>query len=815
MRIEHIKAHDLGPFREVDLNLSDLGDAQIVAVVGENGSGKSTLLELATGGALYRECATRGSLARLATSREASLEVVVAGAGKRWRLAHRVDAVSGKGESVAVGDDGEGAVTGKVRDFDAWASLNLPAPEVLYASTVLTQRGRSFLELSASERKSVLLRVLGVERLEEMAATARTRARSVASSAEVTAARLADAQREGGVAEAADSVRAAADTLELSERRHAAERARLEAARVEAARVTGEAQRIRAAAARRTEVERELAGCERELADTESRARNNRAVLDRAVEIRAAVQRHCELGAELDRLNGIVTSGTSAVHVADREWQRAQFDARRVAEELRREEERAERLELALRDEAAVTRAASELPALRDLEAQWRAALATTEEALEGAMAERGAGADDRIEVLREGLNEVVERSKDPSRGVAPPAIVALDTLRADDKLCESASTLPARIASAATARDTARRELEALRERMAHANRLAALSGRIAEDSAALERARESARLLGAQTVRVRRAEADASAQVKDLRAALATTEGDMARLRAEDESLRAVWSLADKLAFAVSRLEELEPRIVALKETRGRLEAQLAGLRPEPEPLPINLDAVEALAERTGREVGDARLRLGLAEDALRRARDAAARSAALEGQLAPLRTEASDWALLGDDLGRDGLQAALVDAAGPELTELANELLHACVGSRWTVSIETLRLSADGKRQLEGCDVRVLDTERGRDTTAESLSGGESVLVGEAISLALSAMACRRAGVVRPTLVRDESGAALSPAKGEAYVAMLRRAATIVGADRVLLVSHSPEVQALADARIVIDDGKAVIG
>ena len=100
-----------------------------------------------------------------------------------------------------------------------------------------------------------------------------------------------------------------------------------------------------------------------------------------------------------------------------------------------------------------------------------------------------------------------------------------------------------------------------------------------------------------------------------------------------------------------------------------------------------------------------------------------------------------------------------------------------------------------------------IAALDSERGRDASAETLSGGERVLVGEAVSLALSVLACQRAGIERPTLVRDESGAALDPERGRAYVAMLRRAVDLTGADRCLLVSHSPEVQEMCDARVVV--------
>jgi ABC-type lipoprotein export system ATPase subunit len=40
------------------------------------------------------------------------------------------------------------------------------------------------------------------------------------------------------------------------------------------------------------------------------------------------------------------------------------------------------------------------------------------------------------------------------------------------------------------------------------------------------------------------------------------------------------------------------------------------------------------------------------------------------------------------------------------------------------------------------------------------------------------------------------------------------MLRRAADLIGAHQVLFVSHTPELQELADARIHIADGRAEV-
>jgi exonuclease SbcC len=167
-----------------------------------------------------------------------------------------------------------------------------------------------------------------------------------------------------------------------------------------------------------------------------------------------------------------------------------------------------------------------------------------------------------------------------------------------------------------------------------------------------------------------------------------------------------------------------------------------------------------------------------------------------------------ELSDWTRLANDIV--SVIGATVDAAGPELTTITNDLLHTCVGPRWTASITMTKASETAKK--EECLVRVIDTANGTDVDAEFKSGGESVLVGEAVSLALMVVASR--GQEGGSIVRDESGAALDNSNARGYVAMLRKAATMTGARQVLLVSHAKEVQELCDAQIVVADGKVEV-
>ena len=62
--------------------------------------------------------------------------------------------------------------------------------------------------------------------------------------------------------------------------------------------------------------------------------------------------------------------------------------------------------------------------------------------------------------------------------------------------------------------------------------------------------------------------------------------------------------------------------------------------------------------------------------------------------------------------------------------------------------------------------------------------------------------------------PSLIRDETAGALSPSNCRAYIKMLRLAAELIGADKVLFVSHQEEMNESADSRIVIADGTITI-
>lgn len=273
---------------------------------------------------------------------------------------------------------------------------------------------------------------------------------------------------------------------------------------------------------------------------------------------------------------------------------------------------------------------------------------------------------------------------------------------------------------------------------------------------------------------------------------------------------------SLAAAHAAACELEPELRTQRLAVVGLGGSLLVAREWLDQNPRPaldaFGGELQVAECELQRNRDRVTSASAELAVAQSRHATAVEAAGRIDELESVSSELRQHQSDWTLLGRCLGRDGLQAALIDAAGPQLTEIANDLLHRCVGPRFSVSFETTRLDAKGKRVLEDFDVRVFDADVGKWKLAKRLSGGELALVSLAVSLALTQLACQRQGTRGATLVRDESGAALDSEKAPQYVAMLRLAAEAIGADRVLLVSHVPAVVELCDARLEMSNGEA---
>jgi exonuclease SbcC len=101
------------------------------------------------------------------------------------------------------------------------------------------------------------------------------------------------------------------------------------------------------------------------------------------------------------------------------------------------------------------------------------------------------------------------------------------------------------------------------------------------------------------------------------------------------------------------------------------------------------------------------------------------------AVDEHIGHIEKELGGWLLFAKCMSNDGLIALSIDDAGPALSGLANDLLMACYGRRFAVSIKTQIETGKGEAR-EGFDIVVHDADSGDGKSVTLMSGGERVWV-----------------------------------------------------------------------------------
>jgi exonuclease SbcC len=759
VKLHSLKFRGIGRFREeVTLPIAELGEAALVAIVGENGAGKTTAVEMLPG-LLYRSTPSRGALAALANAKDSYVEAVVE-TDQRYTLRVLIDGIAkNKPSEGYILASGAPLVSGKVRDYDAAIARLFPAADVLLSSAFAAQSGEGrFLDLPASARKQLFAKLLGLGHLERLAMAATTESHEAHHDLDVAKARREDLQRradagatmEAEVATRREAHAAAVAAREEAEAKVVSARAALDAHRAreaELSKAQGDAMaELRIASDRHMAARTKLDSLQDELAQASAR----RAALEGRLAVRAALETQA---AAADALQRRVEDAETALRAA-------------------REEEEAH---LAVFGEWRDRKAAAERRA-QDLEVEWRSArdkAATLRDAQRKDVA--------RIEAAASGLDKV------PCHGegeFAACALIAAAT-KARAALPGAKTVLAEYEARAASVEPPA--DLE-------EARRAVAEVGPEPRFDAAGTTPRLEHELRGLRTDLLNAVDARGKlAALDEVKRQADAIDVDAAKIRA---AITTAAAQVEAIASEVKRIGEVTAAAtIALNAHKAAApkavdERALAGMR----------------ATETAAAADVAR-----AEQALADAQSAAAEVAEFDVEVARLTADLDDWQHLVKALGRDGIQALEIDAAGPEVSGLTNELLHACYGPRFSVSLETTALKADGKGTKEVFDLRVIDTERGVEGSADQLSGGEKVLVSEALALAIAIYNTRRSSIPLLTLFRDECAGALSTANATRYVEMLRRAVALGGFHRVFFIAHQPQLWAMADACLVFEDGK----
>jgi len=311
-----------------------------------------------------------------------------------------------------------------------------------------------------------------------------------------------------------------------------------------------------------------------------------------------------------------------------------------------------------------------------------------------------------------------------------------------------------------------------------------------------------------------------DAADAIQELEAQLKTAPRNLDDLvRGADDHLLQLTKQRDRCVLHDQELEgwkqereDLEAAITKAKDEARRLYHDMPDDMPDDMPTADDLTKAERKAS-TAQDELDTFVRALSDEEAMRKHEVKELRKT--KQKIREMDADAADvlpLQILTDALGPDGVQALEIAAAGPRVATLANDLLLACYGDRFQIEVQTLKKLKTRDGYAEDCQILVHDGKHGVvHDTIQGVSGGERVIVDEALRMALSLFATERQGNPIRSLWRDEQSGQLDTENTTRYIRMLHRARELGGFHQVLFVSHDQEVAAAADVVLVFtEDG-----
>jgi exonuclease SbcC len=307
-------------------------------------------------------------------------------------------------------------------------------------------------------------------------------------------------------------------------------------------------------------------------------------------------------------------------------------------------------------------------------------------------------------------------------------------------------------------------------------------------------------------------------AAEMAQARATLTGVEQELAGLGlvgAQDDAAETIEERAERQQISTSRQEnasQLARQSRQLNDSLDRLDHALTALPPPFDQEQLSAatraltqasNAVSAAEQSHLAAVRDAQALEGLLQQGVA----LAARCSQVQTRIADVEDELGGWNLFAKCMSNDGLIALAIDDAGPALAGLANDLLLACYGARFTVAIHTLVETGKGE-QREGFDIVVHDGEWGQSKSMGLMSGGERVWINECLTRAVALYLAQHSSRRYATLFSDEVDGALDPERKRMFMAMKREVLRLGGYQQEFFVSQTPELTAMADAVIDLD-------
>ena len=783
----------------VTLDVESLaGEATLVAIAGANGRGKTTVMDNLTPYLVMPSRAGADGLGAFSYYDhvflpESQKELVWEHRGHRYK-SQLVFRINGKRKTEAFlferGVNGwkpvmlaDGTVSdGKVDTYERAVSELLGPPETFFTSVFSAQGKRPLSAYRNGEIKTLLADLLGLDQVREQGERAAETARLLKNGLGV--------MRQEQTAIAVEIARLSGETAEL----------------IDAESAVAHAETVISAAAQALEAAR--------LAEA--------AVALEASAAAGIEQRRAELGAERDRANAVAKAALRRIDdEAGRLDSRTKLLSQRIAQRQRQHDEVRSRL---IRQRESHRQhgagAGDVLRATRRVGLSERVVQLRAERvAVSQALADKADQLHGRVRLLKQQVEGIEReagqmslRQADLARRFALVAEVpcAGSDLQGRCRLLGDAREAQALIPSVdaqIVALSERRRAMEA--ERAAVAEQLVPLAT-AAERRNEAERRLESARSRASRLAQL----AARQGEVLQSQAALAAIEAELAQL-AQTPPAETGEEATEQVEITAARdriASEREGVRVARDEAIARVDAALAAMPAAFDGRRVSRSR-EASAEARRRHQDAERAHLTAVRRQERRAmvqaqlERARAGQAEVDARAALVESELSGWTLLARCLSNDGVIALDIDDAGPTLASLANDLLLACYGRRFTLEIRTQVATARGDVR-EGFDIIVHDGQGGEPRSVTLLSGGERVWLNEALTRAIALYLAGNAGREYGTLFCDEADGPLDPERKRMFMDMKREVIRLGGYEREFFVSQTPELTAMADKVIDLD-------
>lgn len=770
---------------ELEIDLSRFSPG-LIAIIGDNGSGKSTTMGNLTP---YRCLAGKeGSLANQFYLKDSYRDFRFEMAGHVYRSYIVIDGRTGKQEAYLY-EDGRPMNDGKTGTYDAAIEKLMGTEEIFFRSVFATQKAKSITSLTAGKRKELFMELLGFQRYELYAQHCKLQADDI-------------------------------------ETRIATDRGRLE--------------QINQSLAKRPIVISELDQINRNLGTIDEEMRKLQELISKATaelcksdrllleDKQKAVQVH-DLGNEI----GVLDAKKWKLN-KDFEAEGLKLKDRRV--EIEQEIARKQQIvEHKHEIEQSVIRLQTLRLQIKDLEER-KAQLVEVEK--EESKAEQ----DYRDEVYR--YNQAVAglANEDKALEVEKRNLLSrfdIDTQAAERELiearraaglvsevpCNTVPGLPEQcklLSAAIVARDRigdlSNRVVELKDDTYRWNNGLAALESRLKAIHHAMSDLIPPTNYVGDQFAERKRSIGFDPAQYTTVKMEIQTLEAKKWESLLEELRL-AEASIEDRqksLAELESRLIEVSDKHhsevfnldLEVTEKRVKLEGIKASLLPEKfhtEYLTLKTDLghaqnqLKVTTDQRSHIMGDIQFR----REMLKQLDQSAIDGETIQNGLKVSLSNLENWRLLQRACSKDGIPALELDAAGPAVSQIANELLASTFGTRFQIAFETTRQSKDGKKQIEDFDIWVYGDE-GRKRI-EDLSGGEEVWIEASIRQAIASYMRKQTGRDLACRFLDEADGPLSSAKAQNYLDMIRISHERESYHFTFIVSHRQELVAQVQQQI----------